>query len=367
MYPLLDFVKTVSVENMSDTHPFKKLMVGLDGREGRALSFLTYEKSFLDPEYDGEFADLNQWLIKNREHFYKLMFGEDHPGYVHGTKADHDAAADCILPYLMARLWEKNKQVYTFDKELEEMLSDMEEVKVPVRILDRLPFTEMYIQFAEDGIFAENFHGAFVKVFQVGSGYAIEVLRLAHNLKAMTGFIPLFPESDSIVWDNGVKDESENPVFIINKETDIDSSETGSHIQYKQFSIFLFNALLYLCSENAEVRQSKLTKNTYRKSKVIRNKFSEIQINECGYVYGSMVRKQRAAQKDCSEDDEAEKPVGVGNKIRHSSTVRAHVRRAHWHHYWTGKGRTELVLRWIAPTPIGYGERLATIHKVSDK
>ena len=80
-----------------------------------------------------------------------------------------------------------------------------------------------------------------------------------------------------------------------------------------------------------------------------------------------MVRKQRAAQKDCSEDDEAEKPVGVGNKIRHSSTVRAHVRRAHWHHYWTGKGRTELVLRWIAPTPIGYGERLATIHKVSDK
>ena len=183
MYPPLDFVKTVSVESMSDTHPFKKLMVGLDGKEGRALSFLTYEKGFLDPEYDGEFADLNQWLIKNREHFYKLMFGEDHPGYVHGTKADHDAAADCILPYLMARMWEKNKQVYTFDKELEEMLSDMEEVKVPVRILDRLPFTEMYIQFAEDGIFAENFHGAFVKVFQVGSGYAIEVLRLTHNLK----------------------------------------------------------------------------------------------------------------------------------------------------------------------------------------
>ena len=79
------------------------------------------------------------------------------------------------------------------------------------------------------------------------------------------------------------------------------------------------------------------------------------------------MRKQRTEQKDCSEEDEKEKFVADRTKTRHSSTVRAHVRRAHWHHYWTGKGRTELVLRWIAPTLVGSGEKPATIHRVSDK
>lgn len=33
-----------------------------------------------------------------------------------------------------------------------------------------------------------------------------------------------------------------------------------------------------------------------------------------------------------------------------SHNVRPHVRRAHWHHYWVGEGRTKLEVRWIEPT-----------------
>lgn len=44
--------------------------------------------------------------------------------------------------------------------------------------------------------------------------------------------------------------------------------------------------------------------------------------------------------------------------------MRPHTRKAHWHHYWVGKGRKELVLRWIAPTVVGTGECVATIHRV---
>lgn len=51
--------------------------------------------------------------------------------------------------------------------------------------------------------------------------------------------------------------------------------------------------------------------------------------------------------------------------IRHA--MRPHTRKAHWHHYWVGKGRKELVLRWIAPTVVGTGERVATIHRVRNE
>lgn len=50
-------------------------------------------------------------------------------------------------------------------------------------------------------------------------------------------------------------------------------------------------------------------------------------------------------------------------------TVRPHVRRAHWHHYWVGKGRTTLEVRWIEPVLVLPGDKkevdLATVRKVN--
>ena len=46
---------------------------------------------------------------------------------------------------------------------------------------------------------------------------------------------------------------------------------------------------------------------------------------------------------------------------------RPHIRRAHWHHYWVGEGRTKLELRWIAPTYVkGDSDSVVpTGHKVT--
>jgi len=51
----------------------------------------------------------------------------------------------------------------------------------------------------------------------------------------------------------------------------------------------------------------------------------------------------------------------VGHRLRNSGaghadtgrTVSPHIRRAHWHTYWTGKGRTVPVLRWLHPILVG--------------
>lgn len=46
--------------------------------------------------------------------------------------------------------------------------------------------------------------------------------------------------------------------------------------------------------------------------------------------------------------------------------VRPHLRRAHWHHYWAGKGREELVLRWVAPVAVGSGDAPAVVRPVTE-
>src|SRR5690606_18860768 len=47
---------------------------------------------------------------------------------------------------------------------------------------------------------------------------------------------------------------------------------------------------------------------------------------------------------------------------------RPHVRRAHWHHFWTGPrtGTRRLVLHWLPPIPVGIagGELPVTVHPV---
>ena len=39
-----------------------------------------------------------------------------------------------------------------------------------------------------------------------------------------------------------------------------------------------------------------------------------------------------------------------------SSPKRPHMRRAHWHHYRTGVGRANLILKWLPPMMIHEGE-----------
>lgn len=355
-YPPLEFAKAMSINSISEKHSIRKVLMHLDGKENDAILFLTSNEMFLNPEYTGEFEELNQWLIKNRQGMYHNMYNE--PGKIElGTEEDKGAAADCILPYLIAGSWARNKQIYTFDPELESMLADIDEIKLPIRILDRVPFQDIYIQFSSDGDLARNFHGAFVKIMPYRTGYCISVVRIRDDLKAMTGFYPFVPDGDDPEAD-----------FIINKDTDIQTSEEGSHVDFRRFCMFFLNALLYLCSENAEIRENEVTRKTYRPSKTVKNKFSEIQINECGYVYGSMVRKQRKDHESKASENAEKAEEENAAPIQHRShPVRAHVRKAHWHHYWTGKGRKELVLRWIAPTPVGYGEKLANIHKVTEK
>lgn len=101
-----------------------------------------------------------------------------------------------------------------------------------------------------------------------------------------------------------------------------------------------------------------MTKDTYHPTAKVKNKFSEIRKYDCGFVYGAEVRKNRVKLQEGKTQNNKK----IVNKSR--SPMRPHTRKAHWHHYWTGKGRSELVLRWIAPNSGWRRGAAATIHRV---
>lgn len=85
-------------------------------------------------------------------------------------------------------------------------------------------------------------------------------------------------------------------------------------------------------------------------------------VNVKTYNVGFVIGKSFEMQLVSGAEYQKSTATGTGR------TVRPHVRRAHWHHYWVGEGRTRLEVRWIEPTfvlPEGKREiKIATVRRV---
>lgn len=109
------------------------------------------------------------------------------------------------------------------------------------------------------------------------------------------------------------------------------------------------NGVAYLCSINADIVPSYKPQSNVRRNNAKRR--SQATWHEVGYQIGSELRAYNHS-------------VSHGENGGYS--VRPHMRRAHWHHFWTGPrlGNRKLVLKWLAPTMVGGKPDTATLHKV---
>lgn len=114
----------------------------------------------------------------------------------------------------------------------------------------------------------------------------------------------------------------------------------------------MVNGVAYICSANADIVAS------YKPQKGLRRNNAKRRSRATWYDVGYRVGAElRAYDRTVSE-----------RKQHQGGTVRPHMRRAHWHHYWTGPrdGERKLVLKWLAPTMVGVGEiGSATGHRVA--
>jgi len=99
-------------------------------------------------------------------------------------------------------------------------------------------------------------------------------------------------------------------------------------------TVFVENIVAYLCCKNAEIRT------VYKPPKEPGRRRSAATWHQVGYRIGAELR---AYERAASE-----------RRPHQGGTVRPHMRRAHWHHFWTGPrgGERKLVLKWVPPTMV---------------
>jgi hypothetical protein len=247
-------------------------------------------------------------------------------GNAAARKVDFDGVRNA---YLLRALfdWRKSKQVFRFTPELAELLD-----------LD----TEL-----DDESSLRLFHMDY-KVFYLQSDRFKTCDGFLYYMFA--GNLSLIPLTDDPYERNSFFDmapsEMTSPAKFVAKmrHPELTTSE-ASPDSVDDFELAL-KMLMYLSADNREVRKAPESSGHKppKPGAKIRDVWKEVTVNEAGAEIAERVRTWKAASSSASSASPKDAP------IRH---VSPHMRRAHWHHYWTGPRDSDdrkLIVHWLPPT-----------------
>ena len=272
--------------------------------------------------------------------------------------------------------WRIHKQVYTFSKELEELLysqsDDTGDMTLPMDVIMNLPYDCIYI---ESPNLDENCHGFFVHIeSDVSEDNPRLELRflVVYNDKTVSAYMMHLLKNKSLFdcikatikegFRQAVKMEVGEPyqLELLDEMTRLNLSFTTKMLQL----------VLYICAENAEidenVEQSKI-KRVPKSREFIKDKYREIEKFDCGNEITTKIRRLSTHEKYVGYHYESGDKGGASKS--------PHVRKAHWHHFWTGKRNSDerkLILKWLPPAFINADENdteanIISINEIKDK
>lgn len=252
-----------------------------------------------------------------------------------------------IFPSELAALasWRNWKEIYSFDTEMIDVLfQQAEDIEIPIDIIYQLPFPCIYISLNYDEI-----DGFFVWFEHDDRSDFLE-LRLmvyfggANNTP--TPFIVYLKQGNTI--SDGIAQAVGKSIENYNKSSDKEIPDDFANEAVD--SIFktvsqLLQLVLYICADNAEISDKPTgtaADNINANLKMIAN-LNKSKIHKVGEHTGEIIREMYISQSNAKKDY---------NNVNAETgkTVRPHIRKGHWHHYWIGKrNNRKTILRWIAP------------------
>lgn len=224
--------------------------------------------------------------------------------------------------------WYFTQSVVLFDRDFSKELVKTEGVKLSAKEFLRLFGNPVYIPLENkiDDVLGclFMFSGARYENSKE-SGYVIRIDTVCYHA-----------QSDEWLFSKGgfayqIDDEGEVP-----SDDFIEGLKENTHLD-KQAAIELTNKLFYLLSDEPETIQwrrnnldfkPEIIKHKRRANTIYAPKYPRLTL--LGSEFGEEIRK-------------------ASTEIGGDRTVRPHIRRAHWHVFWCGKGRTEKKIRWIKP------------------
>ena len=293
------------------------------------------------------------------EEFYagKDQFGDSWPDWccfpmaatyailTHG--ADVGSAAETLaqtagvleLPNLTAALiWDKYKLVYRYDDTLAQELSVQDlSGNLPIETFFRMPCPCVFVEYGFD--FSGEKACGFFAWMECDAHSSAPELRLLFLLRS--GFTLSMPviltggtidDSVSALSESALKRAAQLPPSL-----DVDEF-TGVFPSKKDISTAI-NLILYLCSDEPDIKDEKVLGIT--RSRNSDGSYKRVSVWDVGTRIGAALRKASNNHTTSNADG--------GHQQK--SVMRPHVRRAHWHSYWTGKrdGERTPVLKWIHP------------------
>lgn len=230
--------------------------------------------------------------------------------------------------------WEKYKVIYKFDQQLaKDLCQEADQLltsNVPIEVLDNLSFPSIWI---ETNILSSAAFGftAPIEGFFVSMQFPTLMFTFATSKMEL--------KNHAIVYDNNRTIAEAMPrVYLDDLAVKSENSQTQEFIK-------ALSLVLYLCANNADVRESKRSKNRISGA-------GSVTEWDVGVRYGNAIRAYAAKE-------------GKSHKGSHSRK-RPHWRKGHFQHYWTGpKSKPEerkLILNWIEPVLVN--EELASIDKL---
>lgn len=257
--------------------------------------------------------------------------------------------------------WRLNKEVYVIDEDLKKLLFEQEaDLDVPDEILLHLPYPSFYVETPNTYFYNDKIHGFFVALeYDVNNG--------EKELK------PVFVTEDGDVFSFsihiGAKSIHEsfdllNKEAIENTRTPLEKELVFRSMQYseenKKFLKQILQVILYILAQNAEITPSSEQAMYTRRGKTIKDKYSEIRKWDVGVRVGAAIRQQKAKEQSRQKE----------YKESEHQSPRPHMRRGHWHHFWTGpKTKPEerkLILKWLSPMTVAANpdDTPIVLHKV---
>ena len=257
--------------------------------------------------------------------------------------------------------WRQYKQIYSFDADLADILMDSATDEIcPYDLLSNLPFPAFYVEFTREvsfGGIGDDVIGFFVSFDMLGDDLMMAFLAI-HADHSQTS-VPIHIKQGMTIQKslkeiNRLYNMTDD--YVSNKIPEMEANKLSDFAQRA------FQIVMYICAANADMSENAKQKACMRrpaKKSMEKDIAREIQKWDVGYRVGQVIRMH--GNTDVPDESEKEQ------KHIKSSRKRPHVRRGHFHHYWTGsKEDRKLILKWNAPTFIHaeIGDLPATICKV---
>lgn len=252
----------------------------------------------------------------------------------------HDTVSSFAIP---SQFLSDGKQLFIFDKDAADMIGKTSGLPDLREVLKSVPYKTFAVDLGnEKGFYFVS--GEVSKDKTVASEYGVD------------------QRDDKYMVDRPTFYETENGQKIgfnwtpVSKNNDDDGPDDGIDIHEYLNTVnimkteFIENIVAYICCRNAEIE----TIYKPRPEGPTRRRESSATWHEVGFRIGAELRAY--------ERMKSERGPHKGG------TVRPHMRRAHWHHFWTGPrdGERKLVLKWVPPIMVAVknGEIGATGHRV---